>query len=123
MNFAERNKFGREGEDIACKYLLKKGLKFIEKNYRFHRHEIDLIFEDEKNRILIFIEVKTRKNKIFGEPEEAITYTKQKHIRNALYGYLMKNPSYSDYDLRVDTICIMYENDNHNVNHIENAFN
>ena len=54
---------GQIGERLACAYLRDSGYKFIEKNYRSDRGEIDLIMTDSNE--LVFVEVKTRQS-IYG---------------------------------------------------------
>ncbi len=98
------------------------GLKHIKSNYFYDRAEIDIIFEDVKNKILIFIEVKTRKDNKYGEPEESINIKKQINIRKTARGFLSENNSFSQHDYRFDTITILYDNDKPLINHIENAF-
>ncbi len=62
---------GDRGEDLALRYLAAKGYVTLERNYRTHHGEIDLIACDE--RTLIFIEVKLRRGTGFGDPLEAVT--------------------------------------------------
>lgn len=122
MEFIKKKVLGKTGEDIAKDYLKKKKLKFIESNFVYFKTEIDLIFLDKKNKILVFVEVKTRRNKNFGEPEEAINYYKQKHIKKAAEGYVRIYRKYLDYDIRFDSVGIMFENGEAKINHIENSF-
>lgn len=70
---------GRSGEDLARTYLEQKGMRFLQKNYKRRRGEVDLIMEDGK--WLVFVEVKTRRTLTYGMPREAVTPYKQKHIR------------------------------------------
>jgi len=96
---------GRQGEDLACKYLEKIGYKILERNIHFSRYcELDIIALDKKNS-LIAIEVKTRKTDICGEPLEAITTKKYKNIKLGLYSYLQKHPEYKNF--RIDAISIV----------------
>ena len=62
--------FGKAGEIYASRYLIKKGYRIIEKNYRCRFGEIDIIAE--KNNVIHFIEVKTRRSLHYGAPEESI---------------------------------------------------
>ena len=70
---------GKKGEISAEKYLKKKGYLFIARNYWTSDGEIDLIFY--KNFKLIFVEVKTRSNNIFGTGRESVDAQKQNHIK------------------------------------------
>lgn len=122
MNCVYKGRLGINGELIAKKFLLNKNYKFVKNNYRYERAEIDLIFEDEKNKLLIFIEVKTRKNKKFGEPEESVNLSKQNHIKKAVLGFVKDNLEYADHDLRIDVISIFFNEGQIEINQIENAF-
>ena len=122
MKCVYKNRLGANGELIARKYLLEKDLKFIKNNYRYERAEVDLIFENEKEKLLIFIEVKTRTNKEYGEPEESVTYTKQEQLKKAALGFISENEMYSGYDLRMDVVSILLKDGMAEINHIENAF-
>lgn len=116
-----KNRTGKTGEAIAKRHLLNKGLKFLHANYRFEKSEIDLIFVDEDKKLVLFFEVKTRRNKNFGEPEESINNLKMEHLRKAAEGFVMNNEKYSGYDLRLDVITIMM-GEEIVIDHIENAF-
>ena len=117
-----KNRLGKRGELIAKKFLLEKGLTFVKENYRFERAEIDLIFKDETARQLLFVEVKTRTNKSFGEPEESVTTSKMEQIRKAAMGFISENDDFTEFDFRLDVITIMISDDRTEINHIENAF-
>jgi putative endonuclease len=83
---------------------------------------VDLIIKDESKKLLVFVEVKTRTNKKFGEPEEAVTDQKQKQLIKSAEGFLINNTGYEDYNKRFDVIAIYIEGEKETINHIENAF-
>ena len=122
MKCIYKNRLGANGELIAKKFLSEKNLTFIRNNYRYERAEVDLIFEDENNKMLMFVEVKTRRNKNFGEPEESVNYSKQNQIRKAALGFVSENDKYADHDLRIDVVSIYLNEGKAEINHIENAF-
>ena len=94
---------GRDGEEIAKKYLEKQGYKIIETNRRFSRYcEIDIIASDKNT--LVFCEVKTRKTNACGAPLEAITKSKFENIKRGLFYYRSENPQYTK--CRIDVIGI-----------------
>ena len=84
-----RHETGRVGEEVACDYVKKLGYEIIEKNYRNKMGEIDIIAKD-KNEI-VFIEVKTRCQKIYGSPSEAVDRRKKRHIYHVAEFYLIIN--------------------------------
>ena len=63
--------FGRMGEDRACLYLEEKGMVLVTRNFRCKHGEIDLIMKD--GSVFVFVEVKTRRSRLYGEPIEAVT--------------------------------------------------
>jgi len=113
---------GKDGERAAKEFLISKGYEIVDENYRYERAEIDLIVKNEAMKRLVFVEVKTRRNKKFGEPEEAVTEQKQNQLVKSAEGFLMTNPGWEDYEKRFDVIAIMAEGKELKINHIENAF-
>lgn len=114
-----KRKLGLEGENIAARYLQSKGYRILERNYYTRYGELDIICEKEKK--LVFVEVKTRRSTIFGFPEEAITRAKMNHMRKAAVIYLNGLDSYKE--IRFDVVTILLDANNRaNINHIEQAF-
>ena len=70
---------GKKGEKLAEKFLKKRGLKIVERNYSTPFGEADLIAQDGDE--LAFIEVKTRSGDSFGTPAEAVGRSKQERYR------------------------------------------
>lgn len=81
---------GAEGEAIAARYLAAHGCRIVERNYRYHRNEIDIIALD--GEVLCFIEVKTRVSLGKGHPAESVTPRKRQEIIRAATGYLATRP-------------------------------
>ncbi|MBI4753752.1 YraN family protein [Candidatus Desantisbacteria bacterium] len=84
----ERIKFGQDGEEKAAKYLLKQGVKILEKNYRCGYGEIDIIAKDKDT--LVFVEVKTRKTSTYLSPLLAVNKQKQFQISKVAVHYLIE---------------------------------
>ena len=82
-----RQSIGKEGEEIARKYLEKRGYKIVTANYRTRHGEIDLIARD--GATLVFIEVKTRTQERFGSPLAALTARKCLNISRVALHYLI----------------------------------
>jgi putative endonuclease len=115
---ANHNDLGQQGEKIAEKHLLQNGYEILDRNFRYKRDEIDLIAQ--KGEEIVFVEVKTRANDYLGEPEEAVTKSKQKRIIAVAHHYLIEN--HIEMESRFDIIAIILNSQTVKVNHIENAF-
>ena len=100
------HRLGMEGEQIAADYLVKKGYHVIERNYRFHRNEIDIIALH--GRTLCFVEVKTRLSSAKGHPAEAVTLPKQHEILKAARAYLALHGD-GECDCRFDVVAIQVQ--------------
>ncbi|HLA68970.1 MAG TPA: YraN family protein [Bacteroidota bacterium] len=110
---------GRAGELLAAEYLLHKGLTILVRNYRYDQGEIDLICEDGEE--LVFVEVKTRTSKVFGDPEEAVTESKQEQLRKVAEGYCQEF-CLDDKFYRFDIVTVMIEGEKSTVHHLPDAF-
>lgn len=110
---------GQRGEDEAVRFLKKKGYRVKARNVRFGRlGELDIIAE--KDGCLVFVEVKARKSRQFGRPEEALTEQKKRHLLNMVKAYLHRFPqSYNQ--VRIDLLALQWEGCRWQVNHLENA--
>ena len=94
---------GNNKERDALTYLKKQGLKLVTQNYHTRSGEIDLIMRDKN--ILVFIEVRLRKNQHYGNSLESITYSKQQKLIKTAEHYLLAHPS-KHLDYRFDVIAI-----------------
>ena len=77
---------GHRAEASACDFLTRRGLTFVAQNYRCRLGEIDLIMQDKQT--LVFVEVRYRQNKHFGDSIESVTWTKQQKIIRTAEHYL-----------------------------------
>ncbi len=122
MEKSEKNKkvIGKEGEEIAAKFLTQKGFEILERNYQYSHGEIDIVAKD--NGVLVFVEVKTRLNLEFGEPEYAINRKKIQQIKKMAELYLF-DKEIEEADCRFDVIAILFEDkSNPKITHYKNAF-
>lgn len=83
---------GRAGEVLAKNFLERQGFKILAERYRTPFGEIDLIANKEAT--LLFVEVKARSGPDFGDPLEAITPRKLRHLQRAACGFLLENPQF-----------------------------
>ncbi len=115
-----RISLGKQGEDLATEFLQKKGLTIIIRNYRQKFGEIDIIARDQET--LVFIEVKTRKSLLFGQPFEAVNKKKQAQISMLALDYMTRN-KLSDQAARFDVISIVMDTPNApKIEHLVNCF-
>ena len=111
---------GKSGEELAQKFLKKKKYRIINRGYRLFRGEIDIIAYDKDT--LVFIEVKTRRGSKFGQPEEAVTLSKQKQIQKIAQGFLIFN-QLENIKCRFDVIALnLDDNQAYTIKHFINAF-
>lgn len=109
---------GKIGEDIASKYLMDNNYEIIERNFNCKQGEIDIIARDENE--IVFIEVKTRTSKAYGNPIDAVTYYKQKHILKSVEYYLFLRKLENVF-VRIDIVEVYKKDGKYHVNHIKNA--
>ena len=86
---------GKIGEQKACEYLEKNGYKIICTNYKTKISEIDIIASD--GDCLCFVEVKTRKNKLFGTGAQAINFAKREKMIIGARTYILSNRKFSKF--------------------------
>jgi putative endonuclease len=116
------NKVGNEGEEMAVELLTSKGYEIIERNYRYGKGEIDIIAKDTRNNFLVFVEVKSRRNLEFGEPEYSVTKNKIRQVKKIAEAYLYEN-EISEINCRFDVVAILFRSKiKPIINHYENAF-
>ncbi len=90
---AKHNQTGVAGEKMGAGYLMDAGYVILEKNWRYSRSEVDIIAS--KNNILHFIEIKTRRTKKFGQPEEQVGRKKMENLIKAAEQYLYLQPQWN----------------------------
>jgi len=110
---------GNKGEGLACRYLKRNGYQIVKNNYRCRIGEIDIIAK--KDECLVFVEVKTRLNKEFGEPFESVTSYKQERLRRLAEIYVASQIK-EQLPCRFDIVSILFEKGKPVIHHIENAF-
>lgn len=102
-----RKQRGQAGEQLACRFLEDSGYTIMETNHRSRYGEIDIIARRE--RILAFIEVKTRLGRRYGEPFEAVGPRKQNQIRRMASMWVaahQSDPVLREYEFRFDIISV-----------------
>lgn len=117
---AAHNDLGKWGEDIAVEYLKSQGHVIIERNWYYRHREIDIITLDHKTQTMCFVEVKTRANDRFGDPEFAVTRKKMWFLVIAANNYIRSHAI--DYHCQFDIIAITgTPQTGYKLNHIPDA--
>ena len=101
---------GRDAEARALTFLLQQGLTLIEKNFRCPAGEIDLIMQDAS--MLVFVEVRSRKDRRFGGAAASVGPVKQQRLWRSAAFYLrrFRKPPACRFDLvsiEQDELCWM----------------
>ena len=115
---AEHYELGKKGEQLAVNYLIGKGYKIVERNWRFQKAEIDIIAR--KAETLISVEVKTRSTKNFGNPQDFVNPKKIKLMVSAMNEYILNKDL--DIELRFDIIAITKDKSSFDIQHFKDAF-
>lgn len=115
---AAHNELGKEGEDEAVRYLEARGYRIRHRNWRSGRKELDIVAEHQGE--LIVVEVKTRRNQIYGTPEESISEAKIRRIVSSADAYVRKFRI--DLSVRFDIISLTGTQKPLEIEHIINAF-
>ena len=115
----DRAALGRRGERIAERYLRQRGYVILERNFRGAGAEIDLVAMDSGT--LAFVEVKTRRTKLYGEPHEAVTVNKQRHLRRAAEVFAARRRM-QDAPMRFDVVAISEDEQGRRLELLKDAF-
>ena len=114
-----RQGLGRWGEDLAARHLVAKGYEVVARNWRCEAGELDLVIRD--GDCLVFVEVRTRRGRAMGAPEESITAAKQARLSALAEAYVQAHdwPGY----WRLDVVAVEVDRRGRllRVDHYENA--
>jgi putative endonuclease len=114
-----RQQFGLFGEDAACDALAARGYEVIARRYRTRAGELDIVARD--GDYLVFVEVKARQTRSFGDPEEAVTDAKQQKMVRMATDYLTRH-GIGDVPCRFDVVAVNTEVEPPEVTVIADAF-
>lgn len=95
---------GRLGERLACRFLMGQGYDILARRYRGRWGEVDLIGLD--GSILAFVEVKTRKSRLYGNPWEFVDWEKQQRFRRAAEEFIARF-ELVQYSYRFDIVAVI----------------
>ncbi|MEK7529539.1 MAG: YraN family protein [Patescibacteria group bacterium] len=104
---------GKRGEQIAARYLQKRGYRVLARGWRGGGCELDIVALDGDE--IVFVEVKTRKSTRMGFPEEAVNAKKVGHIERGAETWLHAHPEHARW--RVDVVSILWDDEEPQITH------
>jgi putative endonuclease len=110
---------GRRGERAAEKHLRRNGFRIVARNFRAAGAEIDIVAMD--GDVLVFVEVKTRRSREAGAPEEAVDERKQKRMRRAAEIFATRYRA-DDITMRFDVVAVDASGERLEIELLRNAF-
>jgi len=115
MTFLSKN-LVKSGEDLARRFLVKKGFKILGTNVFYPVGEIDILAQDKKD--LVIVEVKTKSSEEFGLPQEMVHLHKQKKLRQLAKTLAVKYPNET---IRIDVVAVSFFAEEVKIEYIRNA--
>lgn len=115
---AKHNALGKAGEDAAVAFLEQKGYSIRHRNW--HKNHLELDIVAVKDGELIIVEVKTRTNTNYIEPQDAVNWQKIRHIVVAADAYIKH--FCLDMPVRFDIVTVVGQPEKFHIEHIEEAF-
>lgn len=115
---AAHNELGKDGEDAAVIFLERKGYHICHRNWRSGKKELDIVALCGNE--LVVVEVKSRRNRFYGNPEDAVTERKIRKIVSSTDAYIRKFAI--DLPIRFDIITVTGLKSPFEIEHIEGAF-
>ena len=116
---AEHNDLGKWGEDVAPAYLLDHGYRLLDRNWHQGHRDLDLIMQQDDT--LVIVEVRTRRNNHFMDPEQTVDALKMLSLSKAANAYIRLHRI--SLNIRFDIVAITgTPSSDFTINHIEDAF-
>lgn len=112
--------FGRQGEELAAEHLRSSGWAIVARNFRLGHKEVDIIARRE--RVVAFVEVKSRSGVRYGHPLEAVTAAKRREIARVAAAWISRHGRPGDV-YRFDAVAILRSADGPpRLEHVEDAW-
>ena len=116
-----RQDLGKKGEDVALEYLLQRGMKLLERNWRSGHKELDLVVEEEG--FIRIVEVRSRTFPAQIDPFESVNVVKRKKIIQAAKGFVAENRDrIKGKEVVFDVVSILFNGEAFKIDYIREAF-
>ena len=112
-------RLGQLGEQIAARWLTRKGWRIVYRRFKNGRRDIDIVAQ--RDALVAFVEVKARKGSEFGDPVEAVDHRKQRELAKSAHVWIDRHGR-SEEAYRFDVVGVLVDGDRVLVKHVENAF-
>ena len=107
-----RVQLGRRGEELAADALVQRGYQIVERNWYAQIGEVDVVAR--RDGAWSFFEVRTRRGRAFGTPEESITLAKRERMVNVARLYLAEhNLNVYEVDWRIGVVAVEMDEAGH----------
>lgn len=119
----ETQRLGELGERIAERWLRRRGWRVLARRFRSGHRDIDLVME--RDGVVAFVEVKTRRGAEFGDPVEAVHWRKQRELIRSAFVWLDRcgrGQRQAEQAFRFDVVGVLLQGERVRVRHVENAF-
>ena len=107
------------GERIAERWLRRQGWRVVQRRFRSGHRDIDLVVE--RDGTVALVEVKARRGREFGDPVEAVNWSKQKQLVRSASTWIDRHGRPEEC-YRFDVVGVLVEGDRVRVRHVANAF-
>lgn len=114
-----RSEVGRKGERLALSHLKRLGYRIVELNYRCPLGEVDIVAREGDT--LVFVEVKTRRDRSYGLPRDAVGFQKRFQLSKVAQ-YFLKVKRAEHMSARFDVMEVKIEKDGPRIELLKNAF-
>jgi putative endonuclease len=113
------HRLGRRAEGLTADYLLARGWRVLDRNWRFHHKELDIVAE--RDGVVAFVEVKARGPGMWGHPLQAITAAKRRELTVAARGWIARRGRRGQ-SYRFDAAVVVESKDRTTVEYFEDAW-
>lgn len=116
----QRRGTGQRGEELAAAHLARQGYEILARNWRCRAGEMDIIAR--RGEMLVFVEVRTRRGRRLGTPEESVTPAKQARLIEVAQTYLQEI-ELAGSPWRIDVVAVVLDGRGQvrRFNHLESA--
>lgn len=101
------HQIGAAAEQLAAQFVQAQGWRLVAANFHCRLGEIDLVIRpNTAERLLVFVEVRSRKRGVFGDAIGSVTLGKQRKIYRTAAYFLQCHPEFAEFDCRFDVIAV-----------------